>query len=255
MVPKEEHWRIRKVLDCASPLALSKQRSSALGRAGFCGSRLDLLIMPDILGKGRSPAQTISPIIRVAFGPFQGNLWEMAPDQDLQTGSEHTATEASAEALRPNRRSSRGRRGRGRRRRAKPTPTQQTNASEAAPEESSETAAAERDSRETEEQPQTPSSISEPEPDQLRETPPAAAPARPSRPASKASIQETIDQVNQIIDSLKESLEQMDEVLEVLEYFERQGHADEREIESLRRSLRQLQRPREGGRHPHHGHS
>jgi hypothetical protein len=75
------------------------------------------------------------------------------------------------------------------------------------------------------------------------------------QPASKASVQGAIEQVNEIIHSLKESLEQMDEVLESLEYFERQGHADEREIESLRRSLRQLQRSRDGGRHPHHGHS
>ena len=61
--------------------------------------------------------------------------------------------------------------------------------------------------------------------------------------------------MNEIIDSLKDSLEQMDEVLESLEYFERQGDADEREIESLRRTLRQLQRPRDAGRHSHHGHS
>jgi hypothetical protein len=47
----------------------------------------------------------------------------------------------------------------------------------------------------------------------------------------------------------------MDEVLESLEYFERQGDADEQEIESLRRSLRQLQRSREGGQHAHRGHS
>jgi predicted RNase H-like nuclease (RuvC/YqgF family) len=78
---------------------------------------------------------------------------------------------------------------------------------------------------------------------------------RPAQPASKANIQAAIEQVNDIICALKESLEQMDEVLESLEYFERQGDADEREIESLRRSLRQLQRSREGGQHSHRGHS
>ncbi len=45
----------------------------------------------------------------------------------------------------------------------------------------------------------------------------------------------------------------MDAVLEMLEQFERQGDADEREIESLRRALRNLQRPRDGGQHSHRG--
>jgi hypothetical protein len=39
----------------------------------------------------------------------------------------------------------------------------------------------------------------------------------------------------------------MEEVLETLELAERQKDADENEIESLRRALRQFQRPREGG--------
>ena len=39
----------------------------------------------------------------------------------------------------------------------------------------------------------------------------------------------------------------MEEVLELVELAERQKLADEQEIESLRRALRQLQRPR--GRH------
>ena len=60
-------------------------------------------------------------------------------------------------------------------------------------------------------------------------------------------MQKAIDEVNEIMTSLRESLDQMDEVLEMLEQFERQGDADEREIESLRRALRQMPRPREGG--------
>ena len=48
----------------------------------------------------------------------------------------------------------------------------------------------------------------------------------------------------QVVDSLKGALDQMDEVLELVEVAERQKLADEREIESLRRALRQLQRPR-----------
>ena len=41
----------------------------------------------------------------------------------------------------------------------------------------------------------------------------------------------------------------MEEVLELAELADRQKTADEREIESLRRALRQLQRPR--GQRPH----
>jgi hypothetical protein len=42
----------------------------------------------------------------------------------------------------------------------------------------------------------------------------------------------------------------MEEVLETLELAERQKNADEQEIETLRRGLRQLHRPREGSQHP-----
>lgn len=44
----------------------------------------------------------------------------------------------------------------------------------------------------------------------------------------------------------------MEDVQEMLEQFERQKDADEREIESLRRAMRHLQRPRDGG-HPQRG--
>ena len=211
--------------------------------------------MPDILVKGRWPTQPISRIIHIAFGPFQGNLWEMAPDQDLQTGTEQPATEVGAETPRSPRRSTRGRRGRGRRRRARtprPDPTTET-----IPAESTETPNEQLESSaDIDEQPQTASTTAEPEPEHAREAiSPPAIPPRSGQIASKRSIQEAIEQVNQIVETLKESLEQMDEVLEVLEYFERQGQADEREIESLRRSLRQLQRPRDGGQHSHRGHS
>ncbi|MEY2428142.1 MAG: hypothetical protein QOJ40_1027 [Verrucomicrobiota bacterium] len=53
--------------------------------------------------------------------------------------------------------------------------------------------------------------------------------------------------MNGIIETLKDTLDDMDEVLETLELAQRQQGADEQEIESLRRALRQLQRPREGG--------
>jgi len=73
--------------------------------------------------------------------------------------------------------------------------------------------------------------------------------ARPAQAARRKSVQNAIEEVNQIMASLRETLEQMDEVLETLEHFERQGNADEREIDSLRRALRNLQRPREGTHH------
>jgi hypothetical protein len=70
-----------------------------------------------------------------------------------------------------------------------------------------------------------------------------------------ASVQKAIEEVNHILTNLRESLEDMEEVLEMLERFERQGQADEREIESLRRALSQLQRPREGGHQAQRGRS
>ena len=68
------------------------------------------------------------------------------------------------------------------------------------------------------------------------------------------SVQQAIEQVNRIIDLLRESLEDMDEVLETLELAERQKNADEQEIESMRRALRHIHRPREGNA-PQQGHS
>jgi hypothetical protein len=87
-----------------------------------------------------------------------------------------------------------------------------------------------------------------------RSVSPDATLSRPHQPASRASIQQAIEQVNRIVQSLKEASDEMEGVLEMLELFERQGDADEREIESLRRALRQFQRPRDGGHHSHRGH-
>jgi len=71
-------------------------------------------------------------------------------------------------------------------------------------------------------------------------------PVRQPRASSPAGVQKAIEEVNRIIQTLKETLDDMEEVLETLEFAERQKNADEREIESMRRALRQLQRPREG---------
>jgi hypothetical protein len=63
-------------------------------------------------------------------------------------------------------------------------------------------------------------------------------------------VREAIDEVNRIMSTLRDTLEEMEEVLETLELAERQKTADEQEIESLRRALRQGGRPRDGG-HQH----
>ena len=81
-----------------------------------------------------------------------------------------------------------------------------------------------------------------------RETPPS--PIREPRPAEPMAVTEAIEEVNHIIETLRSTLNEMEDVLETLELAERQKTADEQEIETLRRGLRQLHRPREGGQHP-----
>jgi len=70
-------------------------------------------------------------------------------------------------------------------------------------------------------------------------------PDRRAGSAEPLSVQKAIEEVNQVIMTLRETLDDMEEVLETLELAERQKNADEQEIESLRRALRQFQRPRE----------
>jgi hypothetical protein len=72
-----------------------------------------------------------------------------------------------------------------------------------------------------------------------------------SQAASTGSVEKAIEEVSAIVDTLRTSLDDMEDVLEMLELFERQKNADEREIESLRRALRQVHRPRDAGHHPH----
>jgi Na+/phosphate symporter len=64
-------------------------------------------------------------------------------------------------------------------------------------------------------------------------------------PAGSA-ISQAVNEVMAIVESLKQALVRMDEVLELVEHAERQKLADEHEIDSLRRVLRQLQHPRSG---------
>jgi hypothetical protein len=64
------------------------------------------------------------------------------------------------------------------------------------------------------------------------------------------AVHQAIEEVTHIIDTLRGTLDDMEEVLETLELAERQKNADEQEIETLRRGLRQLHRPRESDQHP-----
>ena len=73
------------------------------------------------------------------------------------------------------------------------------------------------------------------------------SPMREPRPQTPMAVQQAIEEVNQIIETLRGTLDDMEAVLETLELAERQKIADEQEIETLRRGLRQLHRPREGG--------
>lgn len=68
---------------------------------------------------------------------------------------------------------------------------------------------------------------------------------REPEPETRGSaISQASRHVSEIVESLKQILDQMEEVLELTEVAERQKYADEREIDSLRRALRQLQLPR-----------
>ncbi|HOX57200.1 MAG TPA: hypothetical protein PLC99_09945 [Verrucomicrobiota bacterium] len=78
-------------------------------------------------------------------------------------------------------------------------------------------------------------------------------PTRDFQPATPAAVSQAIEHVNQIIETLRGALSDMEDVLETLELAERQKTADEQEIETLRRGLRHLHRPRESGQsHPRH---
>jgi len=67
------------------------------------------------------------------------------------------------------------------------------------------------------------------------------------RRAEPRAIQKAIEEANEIIATLKAALDDMEELLETLELAERQQDIDERELESLKRALRQMHRPRESG--------
>jgi len=166
----------------------------------------------------------------------------MATDQETKPQSEQPQGSTSPPAVRRGRHSSRGRRGRGGRR--PPPQRQQAQERQAQAAEFEPLPDRQRDEREAAEALSPATQSPPPErPAAHRETP--ISPGREHKPASAMSVQQAIEEVNQVIDSLRESLDDMEEVLETLELAERQKSADEHEIESLRRALRQLQRPRQ----------
>lgn len=150
----------------------------------------------------------------------------MTPDQEPAPASASPAPSERSQPGGRGRRSGRGRRGRGRRRPQGPPqhadlPLEKTV------------------------EPAEPFSEAAPVESKL----PPPSPREPHR-AEPAAVHEAIDEVNRIIETLRSTLNDMEDVLETLELAERQKTADEQEIETLRRGLRQLHRPREGGHHP-----
>lgn len=83
---------------------------------------------------------------------------------------------------------------------------------------------------------------------------PLPATSRPSEPELQTSaISQALDEVSQVVEALRKALDQMEEALELVELAERQKLADEQELDSLRRALRQLQRPRSQRPHDDEG--
>jgi len=79
---------------------------------------------------------------------------------------------------------------------------------------------------------------------------PADAPRESEMDGS--AISQAVAEATEIVESLRQTLVQMEEVLELIEVAERQKLGDEREIESLRRALRQLHSRGRPERHERH---
>jgi len=194
-------------------------------------------------------------IIPIAFEPIQGNLSKMGPEQEpSQSAAPQSDTAGARPAPRRGRGPGRGHRGHGRRRRPKPIaeeppplpPPDTVVAGE--PEPIFELAAEQSGTEESD----APAEFSSEEPlENLPASAIASAPRASQEPrlGSEPSVQKAIEEVSSIVDSLRGALDTMEEVLEMLELFERQQNVDEQEIESLRRALRQIHRPRDSG-HP-----
>jgi hypothetical protein len=177
----------------------------------------------------QSASRNICHCIQASSGHFERNM----AVEEAQGPSEQPERPGPIPPARPGRRPGRGRRG-GRGRRPGPRPAPIASTVPEAPLPSA-----------PEVEPSHTPSESAPAPFQPE-------PVAELRPAAPAAVKSAIEEVNQIIATLQETLGEMEEVLETLELAERQKDADEREIESLRRALRQMSRPREGHQAPRH---
>jgi hypothetical protein len=175
----------------------------------------------------------------------------MGPEEASQSEAPRPESAGARPTSRRGGRSGRGRRGHGRRGRPKqsaeePPPPPPEAAVVGEPEPIFELAAEQAGTEDLE----APADVSAEEPleDAAASTAaPVTEAAQEPRPGSQPSVQKAIEEVSGIVEALRGTLDDMEEVLEMLELFERQQNADEREIESLRRALRQIHRPRDGG--------
>jgi hypothetical protein len=188
-------------------------------------------------------------IIPLHLGLFRAICGKMAPEEEApkpETAAPETSGPRTSSPR--GRRSGRGRRGHGRRPRPKPRaeePSAIPRSESAVPSEDAEPIFELADELASGTEPQT-ESLEPAEPS----APVPSSPVPDVSPApagSQGSVYKAIEEVSAIVDFLRGALDDMEEVLEMLELFERQKNADEREIESLRRALRQMHRPREGG--------
>lgn len=178
----------------------------------------------------------------------------MGPDEEPKPEAAQSEAAGPRANPRRDRRPGRGRRGRGRGRGSRPKPPQESPAELV--DSGTEVAGVEQEAifELAEESRTETGSVATPDDAVTSLAPePVSAPSvsTPSQPASQANVEQAIEEVSSVINVLREALDDMEEVLEMLEVFERQKNADEREIDSLRRALRQVHRPREGGHHPH----
>ena len=78
------------------------------------------------------------------------------------------------------------------------------------------------------------------------QNPPDATARGSGVPASKEAVRKAVTQVDHIISELKNALTELEEVLDILEQAEIYQNVTDRELESLRQSLRRLHRGRDG---------
>ena len=175
----------------------------------------------------------------------------MAPEEESKPETSPHDAAGPKPPMRRDRRPGRGRRGHGRGGRVKRAPSE----TGAAPVAGTGVAPQEAEPIfELAEEPNQPADFRSDEPE-ATEAPPEpivhSTLGQKPQPASSTSVENAIEEVSTIVETLRGALDDMEEVLELLEVFERQKNADEREIDSLRRALRQVHRPRDAGHHPH----